>query len=283
MSFPWLVQASHNKAAISEGLKIVRKVIARDAKKTGLSTTEIYKRALREPPHPSYSLAIAPREESEEDVVPEIKYGRAGRRRIPPPTAPHPRHPVRSISFLKHNILPIIQGERRVRHIRETRLVTVDKGRSGPRGSKQQQQQPAAPAKPTEAMVWLWQAMNPAKRVKEKVIPPRPPIVYDFSHMKASKRKAHRARTELAEKRAELEEKRRKLKADVRHKIELEVRAQRRTVGRARHEAEEAAALAAKAERRKRWEKQNPILAKSLREAAEQKSKPASVEEASCL
>ncbi|KAJ7033184.1 hypothetical protein C8F04DRAFT_1396219 [Mycena alexandri] len=276
MSFPWLAQAGHNKAALSEGLKIVRKVIARDAKKIGLSTTELYKLSIREPPPPSYSRSIASREEHDDDTVPESKYGKAGRRRTPPPTPPHPRHPIRSISFLKHSILPIIKGEQCVRHIRETRLVTrVDKSRPAPRGSKQQQPVSAARGVPIETMVWLWRSANPPKRVEKPPVP-RPPIVYDFSHMKASKRKAHRARDELAAKRAELQERREKLKADARHKVELERRAIRRTEGRARHQEEERAALLVKEERRKRWEQKNPLLAKAFadeREAEEQKLK----------
>ncbi|KAJ7723418.1 hypothetical protein B0H16DRAFT_1895848 [Mycena metata] len=276
MSFPWLAQASHNKAALSEGLKIVRKVIARDAKKIGLSTTELYKLSIREPPPPTYSRSIAAREEHDEDTVPEVKYGKAGRRRAAPPVPPHPRHPVRSISFLKHSILPIIEGEQYVRHIRETRLVTraADKSRPAPRGSKQQ---PASAARgsPVETMVWLWRSATPPKRVEKPPVP-RPPIVYDCSHMKASKRKAHRTRDELAAKRAELQERRDKLKAEARHKVEVERRTIRRTEGRARHQAEERAALSVKEERRKQWEQKNPLLAKAFaaeREAEEQKLK----------
>jgi len=266
MSYPWLAQATHNKAAISEGLKIVRKVIARDAAKTPLSTADLYKLAIREAPPPTFVLTI-PAEDH--DSTPEIKYGRSGRRRITPPAPPHPRHPVRSISFLKHTLLPIIEGERCVKHVREKRLVVQSKAemkaQARPaRGAKQ----PAAgnaPAQPVETMVWLWQAMKPPPRVANaKPAPPPRPNVYDCSHMKQSKRKAHKLRLELAEKRAELRARREKLKTEARRKAELEIQTVKRAEGRVRHEAEEKAALARKAERRKRWEASNPILAKAL-------------------
>jgi len=265
MSYPWLAQAAHNKAAISEGLKIVRKVIARDAAKTGLSTADLYRLAVREAPPPTFVLTVP---STDDDAAPEIKYGKSGRRRVPAPAPPHPRHPVRSLSFLKHTLLPIIQGERCVKHIREKRLVVQSKAdlkaaARPARVAKPQQAGANTSAQPVETTVWLWQAMKPPPRVV-KPAPPPPPNVYDFSHMKASKRKAHRLRLELAEKRAELRARREKIKTDAQRKVELEVRAVKRAEGRVRHEAEEKAALARKAERRKRWEASNPILAKAL-------------------
>ncbi|KAJ7098354.1 hypothetical protein C8R44DRAFT_888977 [Mycena epipterygia] len=260
MSFPW-APVAHNGAAVREGLKIVRKVIARDAK-TGLTSAEVYRLAIKEPPPPSYAAEI----KSSEDVSPpEIKYGKAGRRRIPGPTPPHPRHPIRSLSFLKHVILPMMKGEMSVQKFREKRLVVQTKAKSQPaRGSKQQQQQQQqqvttdTSAVPVETIVYLWRARKPPPRV-EKPAPPRPPNVYDYSHMKASKRKAHKARIELAAKREMLSTKSKNLRTEAREKRERELRAVRLAKGRALHEVAEREGLARKALRRAEWEKRNPI------------------------
>ncbi|KAJ6572006.1 hypothetical protein B0H19DRAFT_1132173 [Mycena capillaripes] len=262
MSYPWLAQTAHNKAAVSEGLKIVRKVIARDAVKTGLSTTDLYKLAIREPPPPTFALTIL---SQDDDFAPEIKYGKTGRRRIPPPAPPHPRHPVRSLSFLKHHILPIIEGERYVRHVREKRLVVQSKTDMKSRHVRGQKQQAAmdTPATPLEATVWVWQASKPPLHV-QKHTPAPPPVLYDCSHMKASKRKAHKERLELAAKRAVLRARREKLRAEARRKAEMPILAEKRAESRARHEAAEKAGWAEKERRKKLWMEQNPGLAKTL-------------------
>ncbi|KAJ6469521.1 hypothetical protein C8R45DRAFT_433471 [Mycena sanguinolenta] len=262
MSYPWLAQAAHNRAAIREGLKIVRKVVARDAVKTPLSTSDLYKLVLREAPPPTFASAIP----EDDDSVHAIKYGKSGRRRIPAPAPPHPRHPVRSLSFLKRTLLPIMVGERCVRHVREKRLVMQSKAdlkaRSVRAGAKQQTGSNAS-AQPVEALIWLWQASKPPPRVETPAPPPSPDL-YDFSHMKASKRKVRRQRLELAEKRAELCARRDALKTEAQREAGREILAAKRLEGRLRHQTEEKAALARKAERRKRWEASNPILAKAL-------------------
>ncbi|KAJ7731162.1 hypothetical protein DFH07DRAFT_847816 [Mycena maculata] len=263
MALPWAARVAHDKAAVREGLKIVRKVIARDAVKSGLTTTEIYKLALKENAAPTFARTLP----TEEDDSPkETQYGKAGRRRIPPPEPPHPRHPVRSISFLKHKLLPIIEGERHVRHLRETRMVFHSVPSMKPRearGGKQQQAAAPKAAVPVEATVWLWRAMRPPKQAA-KPPAPRPPIVYDYSHMKASKRKAHRAREELAAKRAVLHERREKLRSEARWKVDSVQRAERRAEARARHEAAEKAGLVEKERRRAAWEARNPQMARAL-------------------
>ncbi|KAJ7512556.1 hypothetical protein B0H11DRAFT_2214342 [Mycena galericulata] len=274
---PWAAYAAHNTAAVREGLRIVRKVIARDAAKTPLSTTEIYKLALKEPPPPTFSATIP-----DDSTVPEHKYARSGRRRIPAPEPPHPRHPVRSISFLKHRLLPVIEGEQCVRHVREKRMVFQPIPEMKPRpargggGKQQAAPPPATPLAPVETTVWLWRASRPPVRVPPPP-PPPPPNVYDFSHMKPSKRKAHRARQELAAKHAVLRERRETLRAEARKKVELEQRAVKRAEGRVLHEATEKAALAEKERKRKEWAEKNPQLARALakkRAEAEQKLAP---------
>ncbi|KAK7046866.1 hypothetical protein R3P38DRAFT_2607960 [Favolaschia claudopus] len=262
MSYPWLAQAAHNKAAVREGLKIVRKVIARDAVKTPLSTATIYKLAVREPPPPTFALTIP-----ESDETTQVEYLKSGRRRTPAPNPPHPRHPVRSLSFLKHSLLPIIAGERRVQHVRETRLVVhqskAEQKAAAARGNKQPTPSTKKSAEPVQTMVWLWQATKPPSRVVKPTESVRT-NVYDYSHMKASKRKAHKARLELAEKRAELEARRKLRKLQTRREADRKVNAEKREEAKLRHQEEERAGLLRKAERRKRWETSNPILAKAL-------------------
>ncbi|KAJ6491376.1 hypothetical protein C8R47DRAFT_448171 [Mycena vitilis] len=270
MSYPWLAQTVYNKAAVSEGLRIVRKVIARDAAKTGLTTKDLYKLALREPPLPSFGSKIPV---EQEDFVPEVKYGRrTGRKRIPPPEPSHPRHPVRSISFLKQHILPIIQGERTVRHVREQRVAVHSQTDMKPRAVRGANQAAAM-----EATVWKWQASKPPPTLV-KIAPAPRPVVYDCSHMKRSKRKAHKERLELAAKREVLQARREALKKEARRKAEAPILAAKRLESKARHEAAEKAGWAEKERRRKRWEEQNPLLARQLakqqRAEAEQKAKP---------
>ncbi|KAJ7201682.1 hypothetical protein GGX14DRAFT_464664 [Mycena pura] len=273
MYLQFAVQAAHHKAAIREGATIVRQVIARDAVKTGLSTKEIFKRAVKEPPSPAFSLAIA---SERADSAPEIRYGKGGRRRIPPPAPPHPHHPVRSISFLKHHILPIIEGEQSVRHVREQRLITqprADAALRSPRASKRQAAS-AAPAASVETTVWLWRAFHPPQRPPA---PPKPrsPAVYDWSHMKQSKRQARKAREEFTAKRAILRARSKALRAEARRKEEAPLLAKQRAEARARHEEAEKAGLAAKLERRKRWEEQNPVARALVKKQAEANQKSA--------
>ncbi|KAJ7636990.1 hypothetical protein FB45DRAFT_907955 [Roridomyces roridus] len=263
---PWAARVAHDNAALQQGIRLVRKVIARDATKMGLTTTQIYKLALREPPPPSFALTIpAESEESSKGT----RYARTGRKRIPPPEPPHPRHPVRSISFLKHHILPRIQGERYVQHVRETRTIVQSPAKRGaPKPSK-------SATSDNEKTVWLWRAARPPAQRESTPAPPRP-IVYDFSHMKPSKRKAHVARLELAEDRKKLEDRRAQVKAKARREAQVDVLKKQRESARARHEAAEKAALAEKARKRKEWEEKNPQLARMLakqRADAEKKEK----------
>ncbi|KAJ7484489.1 hypothetical protein FB451DRAFT_1393036 [Mycena latifolia] len=269
-----MAPVAQNKVALREGLKIVRKVIARDGK-TGLTTAEIFRLAIREPPPPTYGEAIQTVRETysiTDDAAPEATYGRAGRRRIPPPSPPNPRHPVRSISFLKHRILPIILGERYVQRFREKRLIEQSVEEVKPaRGTKQPQPQQVQVMKPPiETVVYMWRATRPPARDVEKAVSAPQPAAfkagdYDCSHMKASKRKARRLRDELAAKRAELDARRKALRTEARRKVEREVLTKKRAEGRALHEEAERAGLEAKERRRKEWEAKNPKLA---REAA---------------
>ncbi|KAJ7138438.1 hypothetical protein C8R43DRAFT_1019081 [Mycena crocata] len=285
MSLPWtttVAQAARNKAAVSEGLRIVRKVIARDAVGKGLSTAELYKRSIREPPPPSYARTL---EENPLHIPNELvlgKYLKSGRRRLPPSLPPHPRHPIRSVSFLKHRLLPMIAGERLVQHVSEKRIMhqpTLD-AKSRSRASKQEATSSTSAA-PVETTVWLWQAARPpvpAVNPAVKSRPPRPPIVYDFSHMKPSKRKAHRARQELAEKYALLRSRREAIKAEARKKEEIELRAARKAQNKIIHDAAEKIGLAEKERRRKVYEEKMAKAARKLQKKLEkeQSKKPIS-------
>ncbi|KAJ7855666.1 hypothetical protein B0H13DRAFT_1902999 [Mycena leptocephala] len=68
---------------------------------------------------------------------------------------------------------------------------------------------------------------------------PRPPTVYDCSHMKMCKRTAHKKRVELAEKRAVLRSRREQLGKNLRRKAEREIDVLKRLETRLRHEAKE--------------------------------------------
>ncbi|KAJ6578617.1 hypothetical protein B0H10DRAFT_925130 [Mycena sp. CBHHK59/15] len=173
------------------------------------------------------------------------------------------------LRFLKHHLLPHVQGERLVRHLREKRLVVQPTADVKPRPlrsgakSKPAVATSAATAEPIETTVWLWRATRPPKP-KQKAPVPRPPIVYDYSHMKASKRKAHKARDELNAKRAMLRGRREKLEGDAKRKAERERQAVLKAEGRIRHQQAEEASRIEKERKRKEWEEKNPILARTL-------------------
>ncbi|KAJ7255239.1 hypothetical protein C8J57DRAFT_1345834 [Mycena rebaudengoi] len=256
MSVSMLARVAHEKAALREGLRIVRTVIARDAKGSGpgLTTSELYKRALKEPPLPTFSETLPAEDEDASSEA--TKYGRTGRKRIPPPVPPHPRHPISSLSFLKHRILPHIEGEHSAARVRETRVTfhavaPQANQRPGKRPSKAKE--PEVRMVPIEKKVMLWRAQ---RAVPPRAKPPPPPLpnVYDCSHMKASKRKAHKARDELVVKRALLVAKREKLQAASQIEVQRERQKVLRAAARARHEAEVAAALVERERKRKVWE-----------------------------
>ncbi|KAJ7878047.1 hypothetical protein B0H13DRAFT_1892921 [Mycena leptocephala] len=119
------------------------------------------------------------------------------------------------------------------------------------------------PVTPIETAVWLWQATRPPLRVV-KPTQPRPPTVYDCSHMKVCKRTVHKKRVELAEKRAVLRSRREQLWKNLRRKAEREIDVLKRVETRLRHEAEEKVGLAEKKRRRKRWGEKSTILVQKL-------------------
>ena len=93
MALPWGAQAAHHKASLTEGLKIVRRVL--DAQpKALLSTRDIFRLAVKEQPSPEFVMALgsAKRAPWREGDLPR----QPGRMLQPQP--PRPNHPVRSLS-----------------------------------------------------------------------------------------------------------------------------------------------------------------------------------------
>lgn len=87
----WPRVLAHNKTAVVQSLGLIRKIIDTEQFRTsGLTTAEIFKLALKEPPPGNFEKYKIPSET-------EIHFTNSGKRKILPPNPSHPEHPVRSI------------------------------------------------------------------------------------------------------------------------------------------------------------------------------------------
>ncbi|KAF7291872.1 hypothetical protein MIND_01212500 [Mycena indigotica] len=253
MALPWGAQAAHHKASITEGLRIVRKIVSQDATKAALTTKDIFKLATKEKPSEEFVLSVGSGKNA-----PWL----AGNLPRPPgrslpPGPPRPQHPIRSLSFLKHHILPIIQSDKAIRHVRETRGSYLTQGRTTSALTEKKSQSAAE-----RKLIWLWRASRPPKVVYPRR--ERSAYVYDYSHMKPAKQRAHRGYHAFIAKRNALRERTAAREKAEKWEKEAPMRAEMKKESRARHLAEVAAGKVKRAERKRRWEAQNPVLAQAV-------------------
>ncbi|KAJ3984416.1 hypothetical protein F5890DRAFT_41891 [Lentinula detonsa] len=113
-----ILRGQPKPSLISHGLSIVRTLLATEQfQKAGLTTTEMYRLALKEAPPPNFE-----RYQVHENSDTEIRYTKSGQRKTPPPNPPHMEHPIRSMRFLKSQILPILEGLKEIRMTTGTRF-----------------------------------------------------------------------------------------------------------------------------------------------------------------
>ncbi|KAG5642602.1 hypothetical protein DXG03_002500 [Asterophora parasitica] len=182
LAFTRLTQQKH--VAVKEGVAIVRRILARKALPTGYTTQELYKLTLKEAPSAVY-------EAPERHILPTApKYTTGGEvlSRTPPPAPPNPNHPVRSIKFLKRDILPVLEGQKELYKTRTERI---------PQHAKKSKD--TAPS-PTQT-VWVWLPIPFAQRPKPP-IPEAPKEVFgvdlgvgeDLSHLSKRRERSRRAK-----------------------------------------------------------------------------------------
>lgn len=84
---------AQNRTALREGLKIVRRIVATNPSPAGLTTAELYKLALKEDVPTDFKALPLPH-------APSIPLNSRGKNlRKPFPVAPHPEHPIKSMSY----------------------------------------------------------------------------------------------------------------------------------------------------------------------------------------
>jgi hypothetical protein len=186
----WSRVGPQNTSAIREGLRMARKVFANEQiSASGLTTSELYRLMLKEKPAEGF-------------VVYDVKKnvlgfdrdaGQPGGKKLPPVPA-HPEHPIRSMryeyfavlymsytntsyssnlsSFLKHQVLPIMKGNKEIRLATTTRIPTLaaeptqqaqakNKGKNKPATS-------TPVATPSPVTVRLWKPVtHPIPKTKE--------------------------------------------------------------------------------------------------------------------
>jgi len=115
----WPRVLAHNKTAVVQSLGLIRKIIDTEQFRTsGLTTAEMFKLALKEPPPGNFEKYEIPSET-------EIHFTNSGQRKILPPNPPNPEHPVRSIRFLKTQVLPVLEGLKEVRMATGKRFTVI--------------------------------------------------------------------------------------------------------------------------------------------------------------
>ncbi|KAF8651618.1 hypothetical protein AX16_004659 [Volvariella volvacea WC 439] len=177
---------------IRESLKIVRGIIASHPTiaTNGLTTHELYKLALKEQPSkdfvPDEELVSASKKAAAAAAAAASALARGGIR--PPkkkgaqqqevlpgfgPLPPHPEHPIRSMKFLKHSILPVLEGNKEIKTVRITRPLNAPAPAStstpaqasstsakGKAKTAQGNTTSAKAAAPSSVTVWAWKPID---------------------------------------------------------------------------------------------------------------------------
>ncbi|THV07064.1 hypothetical protein K435DRAFT_960037 [Dendrothele bispora CBS 962.96] len=101
----WSRVTPQQTSAIREGLRMARKIFANEEASSGLTTSELYKLMLKEKPVAGFEKYDMKRFMSE----------KTSGKSVAPPLPPNLEHPIRSMSFLKQQVLPILEGNKEIR------------------------------------------------------------------------------------------------------------------------------------------------------------------------
>ncbi|PPQ70988.1 hypothetical protein CVT24_009942 [Panaeolus cyanescens] len=173
----------HKASALSSGINIVRNVLKQDAFKAahpeGFTTKQLYQFAVKEPvPQGFQPYPLKPTKRPA-----PAKYAKP----VPDSFPPHPEHPLRSIKFLKTEILPYFSGRHEIKMVKQPRtgLPLVDNAAAA--GKKK------ATSTPTE---FVWKLTDPsqiprppAPKVKE-VVGREVGVGLDISHLNKRRQRA---------------------------------------------------------------------------------------------
>ncbi|KAF9459730.1 hypothetical protein BDZ94DRAFT_1267532 [Collybia nuda] len=184
--------SAQNKLSLQEGLKIVRKVVATNPNPAGFTTAELYKLAVKEPALSNFQYEVLPLRRATD--------GKGGKQRIPGPVPPRPDHPIRSMTFLKNAVLPILEGNKELQIVRTTRVPfnpAPSQRTGGKRKNKPETTNAASAAAPAPVTTWVWKTVD-----KSNILPPpvpkMPPKVFgtevgveeDWSHLNKRRQRA---------------------------------------------------------------------------------------------
>ncbi|KAK7451053.1 hypothetical protein VKT23_012728 [Stygiomarasmius scandens] len=161
----WSRVTPQQTSAIREGLRMARKIFANEQSSSGLTTSELYKLMLKEKPEAEF----------EKCDVKEFMFAKAGGKTAAPPLPPHPEHPIRSMSFLKHQVLPILEGNKEIRLATTTRIPTIsqteskEQAQNRSKGKKRASETASATtAAPSPITVRLWKSVtHPVQKTQE--------------------------------------------------------------------------------------------------------------------
>ncbi|KAF9041252.1 hypothetical protein BJ165DRAFT_1406219 [Panaeolus papilionaceus] len=171
----------HKASAVSAGVNIVRNVLKQDAFKQafpeGFTTKQLYQFAVKEPVPQGYE----PYPFKPQKRLPTPKNVKA----VPEPFPSRPDHPLRSIRFLKTEILPYFDGRHEIKMVKQPRTGLPPVDATAPKKK--------TTSTPTE---FVWKLSDPS------IIPrPRPPVVkevvgrevgvgLDISHLNKRRQRA---------------------------------------------------------------------------------------------
>ncbi|KAG6849902.1 hypothetical protein H0H93_003916 [Arthromyces matolae] len=155
-----------NNLALKSGVSIIRDIIAKNhsLKSEGLTTDELYKLALQQPPPADFYNPFIEDGITHPRSPPPTKKGKPT---IAPPGFTNPEHPVRSKAFLKNSVLSFLTGTQEIfktRALREVKKNTLyRKTNSGkkvmlhPNDEELQKEE-----------IWVWKPVNEENVLPEK-------------------------------------------------------------------------------------------------------------------
>jgi len=138
--------------ALSEGIKIVRGILKSNQFPNGFSTSQLFRVAVQQPPPPDFPAYpyTGPM-----PIVKPNKDRFAKAKPVVPWAPPHPEHPIRSIRFLKREVLPVLAKSHEIKMVKQSPSTAVDDMVKVKRGRE-------------SGVEFVWQVADPND------IPPRP-------------------------------------------------------------------------------------------------------------
>ncbi|KAG6853006.1 hypothetical protein C0991_007489 [Blastosporella zonata] len=195
MSLAWHRVNLHRHLALRGGVSILRGILAKNKNHPGLTTEELYKLALEEPPPAGY---YNPHLTDGVPFPPMPAPSKKGKPKQQSPPPPNMDHPVRSKAFLKNEILSFLQGSNELQKTRSERIVDkaelfkIKKGKKVPLYADQEGT--------AVEQIWVWKPIEQAILKETPPIPEPVPVPdvgadEDLSHL--SKRRATERRAQI--------------------------------------------------------------------------------------